>query len=390
MEIDTKIFLKKKFTDYYTKNRVPAPREIERREFGTGTLTDKIKVRHRSFKGERELQDYLRRESPFYISYSVAYYEFPENQPMNTKNRLGADLVFDLDIAMDFIDSGKLNTVKNEARNLIGFLVSDFGFQKKDIGINFSGNRGYHIHIANDEVRNLSTDERREIVDYVTGNLDFKGYLKIDGNKIIGPKKGDSGWAGRIYNGIYDFIKTSGREELMGIKGVGEKKADEIVRSRDRILRWLDPGRYDSLPEIITVEKGSFKTSDPNVRESWIKGANSPIVDKIIQERSIKTLGVTDTDKMVTIDTSRLIRLPDTLHGGSGLKAAKVKDLEKFDPLTDAIAFGNEKIKIGLTEKIPEFEMNGQKFGPFSGIVEVPEYVGIYLLLMGFGDLLQN
>lgn len=429
MDIDTKVFLRKKFTEYYTKNKIPAPIEIEKREFGTGTLTEKIKVRHKSFKSERELQDYLRREAPFYISYSIAYYEFPENQPMNTKNWLGADLVFDLDIAMDFLDSGKLKTVKNEAINLIDFLTSDFGFQKKDIEVNFSGSKGYHIHVANDAVRNLGGDERREIVDYVTGNLNFKEYLKIEVDTtresyipyVTGPKKTGGGWAGRIYNGLYDFIKNSTKEELEEIDGIGEKKAEEIIKNRDHILRELDVARYNYIPEILTIEDYSSKIydstqwqenlstaknlnwqeskgtsypqrgytkGDPNTPRFVIKNVKSLLVDKIINQKKIKTLG--DVDKMVTIDTSRLIRLPDTIHGGSGLKAARIKDLEKFDPLVDAIALGNEKIKINLAEKTPSFEMNGQKFGPFSGIAEVPEYAGIYLLLRGFGDLLKN
>lgn len=390
METDTKIFLKKKFAEYYAKNRISAPREIQRREFGTGTLTDKIKIRHKSFRGERELHDYLRREAPFYISYSIAYYEFPENQPMTAKNWSGADLVFDLDIAMDIIDSEKLDIVKNEAINLIDFLTLDFGFQKKDIEINFSGSRGYHIHVMDDAIRNLNSDERREIVDYVAGNLNFKEYLKIDGKTILGPKKDDCGWAGRIYNGIYKFIKDSDREGLKEIKGIGEKRADAIYKNKERILGELDAGRYNFIPEIITIETHSKKTGDPNIMEFAIKDVNSPIVDKIVQERSIKAIGVADADKMVTIDTSRLMRLPDTIHGGSGLKAARVRDLGKFDPLIDAIAFGNEKIKINLIKDVPEFKMNNENFGPFSGIVEIPEYAGIFLLLGGFGDLLQH
>jgi len=57
------------------------------------------------------------------------------------------------------------------------------------------------------------------------------------------------------------------------------------------------------------------------------------------------TMETEDTDRMVTIDTSRLIRLPDTIHGGSGLVAKHVTDLDRFDPLTDGARIRRHKHK---------------------------------------------
>ncbi|HDI72792.1 MAG: DNA primase catalytic subunit PriS [Candidatus Altiarchaeales archaeon] len=391
MNTETKIFLKKKFREYYARHRIPAPEEIERREFGVGTLKDKIKIRHKSFKSERELQNFLRREAPFFISYSAAYYEFPQNQPMKEKNWLGAELVFDLDIEMDFLDASRLQRVRDEAINLVDFLVEDFGISERDIQVNFSGSKGYHIHVLNEKIKNLGSDERREIVDYIAGDINFVDYLKVEGDKILGPKKGDRGWYGRIYEELYNLIKNSNQKELEKIPGIGEKKARLIYEGRERILKELELGRYNYMSEIITVNMSYRRTEDPNVREPIIKGVSSPLVQKIIEDRSVNIKKAEDTDKMVTIDTSRLIRLPETLHGGSGLIAKKVKDLEKFDPLREAIAFGEEKVKIELKEKVPEFEIKGERFGPFKeGSIEIPEFVGIYLLLKDKGDIVQS
>lgn len=396
MNTETKIFLKKKFKEYYSRHRIQAPPEVERREFGVGTLSDKIKIRHKSFKTEKELSNFLRREAPYYISYSTAYYEFPQNQPMEAKNWLGAELIFDLDIKMDLLNSSKLVRVRDETLNLVDFLITDFGIPKKDIQVNFSGSKGYHIHVLNDEVRKLLGEERREIVDYVSGGIDFKDYLEPDrdtdtGTEIItGPKKGDAGWYGRIYTGLYNFIRDSSIENLMTVKGIGRKKAESIHKNKKKILDELERGRYNYIPQIITIDLHSSQRPDPNVKEyDMIKNVSSPIVQKIIDEKAVKTLAAEDTDKMVTIDTSRLIRLPDTIHGGSGLIAKNVRDLEKFNPLTEAIAFGEEEITIELKEKVPEFEMGGQSFGPFHGTVKVPEFAGIYLLLKSGGDILQ-
>ena len=58
--------------------------------------------------------------------------------------------------------------------------------------MNFSGSKGYHIHVSSENVKSLGRDERREIVDYLTGKINFKDYLRFSGGKeeeVMGPKK---------------------------------------------------------------------------------------------------------------------------------------------------------------------------------------------------------
>lgn len=393
MNTQTKIFLRKKFQEYYWKNKVKAPREIEKREFGEGTLEQKIKVRHKSFSSEEELQNHLKREAPFFISYSSAYYEFPEEQPMSEKRWLGADLTFDLDVGMHLFEREKLEEVKKETLNLLDFLLNDFGFSKQDIEINFSGSHGYHLHVFSEKVRMLGGDERREIVDYVAGNLKFISFLipeeGANRNVIVkGPKKGDLGWRGRIGAGLYNFIRDSNAKQMKAIKGIGTKTAELIYKNKARILERLKGGEYHNIPEIVTIKwRSSQSRVDPNKTDLYIEDYNSPIVQKIINEKAIKALASQDTDKMVTIDTARLIRLPDSLHGGSGLSAKVVKNLDDFNPLTDALAWTEGEIRIELKEKVPEFAFFAEKVGPFQGKVKVPKSLGIYLLLQGLGDL---
>jgi DNA primase small subunit len=391
MNIETKLFLKKKFTEYYTRHLVPAPGEIERREFGFGTLTDKIKVRHKSFRNEKELHGFLRREAPYYISYSAAYYDFPSN-PMNEKVWRGAELIFDLDVPMKFLEAKSLEKVKKETQSLLDFLKGDFGIPDKEISVNFSGSKGYHIHVSSENVKSLGRDERREIVDYLTGKINFKDYLRFSGGKedeVLGPKKGDPGWPGRIYRSLYDFINNSSEKDLMEIPGIGEKKAALILGKKIRLLEALDAGRYDLMPEIVSIERSHSKSGDPNVqRTGRIENISAPLIQRIVDYLAVH-MEAEDTDKMVTIDTSRLIRLPDTIHGGSGLVAKRVADLDRFDPLTDALAFGNDNVKISLHEQVPVFDLGGQTLGPFEqGILELPGYAAIYLLLKDKGEII--
>lgn len=375
MNVDTRVFLRKKFKDYYWRARVPAPDEVHRREFGVGTLEDKIKLRHKSFASEKKLVNFLKREAPSYISYSSAYYEFPENQPMSEKNWLGADLVFDLDAQMSFFDAGVFDRVKREVVNLVDFLVSDFGFARKDARVNFSGSKGYHVHISSDDVRLLSSDERREIVDYVTGSgLDLKyflGEVEVDGvvsgrgrgyvnpaTTVRGPVAGSVGWAGRIYGAAHDFVEKSSVEEFKRIDGIGPKKAGRLFAEREKNLKALESGNWRGMIDL-----------------------TPKLLQKVVDEKAVNILG--DTDKMVTIDTARLMRLPDTLHGGSGLLAMRVKDVEGFNPLVDAVVFKGDDVKIKPVADVLEFDLMENRWGPYeSGVeVSVPEFVGVYLML---------
>lgn len=94
-------FLKRKFQQYYQAHLVKEPPSIEKREFGFGVFGKKISERHFAFKNYGNFNDFLRNEVPFFASYSAAHYEFPEATPMQSKNFLGSDLVWEFD-ADDF------------------------------------------------------------------------------------------------------------------------------------------------------------------------------------------------------------------------------------------------------------------------------------------------
>ncbi|MBD3389052.1 MAG: DNA primase catalytic subunit PriS [Candidatus Altiarchaeales archaeon] len=378
MNTDTKVYLKKRFKEYYFRNRVDSPMDVHRREFGVGTLEDKIRFRHKSFTSGRELTQYLKTEAPYYISYSSAYYEFPENQPMQRKNWLGADLVFDLDKPMDLLDHGKLEDVKEEAKCIVGFLEDDFGFTGKEIKVNFSGSKGYHIHVISDDVRSLNGEARREIIDYITGTgldieyfiteeetmrgITFKrGQSKGTAGRRIGPRKDSRGWARRIYDVAEELIAMPA-EELVNIKGIGATTAEKHAADREMNLRFLREGRWDALFD-------------------RLKG---PIQNLIYS----KAVEIKDADKQVTLDTSRLIRLPDTIHGGSGLLARKVKDIDSFNPLMDAIAFKDGEVTARITSDVGTWTMMENRYGPYNAGEEVklPEYAANYLMLKDYAE----
>src|SRR5467141_5145546 len=99
------------------------------------------------------------------------------------------------------------------------------------------------------------------------------------------------------------------------------------------------------------------------------------LVSKAVEKKSAKI------DTVVTTDIHRLIRMPGTLNGHTGLLAMKVREerLDEFDPFTEPVAFhGQITIKV---EESPSFRLGEERFGPYHDeIVELPSAAGMLLL----------
>jgi DNA primase small subunit len=365
-------YVRSRFREHYERVEVRAPEEIERREWGLGGWERKIEVRHLKIDSAQELRSRLVREAPLFISYSVAYYEFPDMRPMERKNWLGADLVFDLDSdhlelpcksrhGAKWVCDECLGAVKEESVKLIEqFLIPDFGFSKDEIEVNFSGNRGYHVHVRDKSVRGLGTYARREVVDYLTGtgiNFDSMGFewVPVSGRrerKLLGPTPMDPAWPGRIARLVSRLLREGRLEEA----GIDEKDARRIYKKREQFLESIKVGKWDVV-----------KLDDK----------------EIFWRNVVGRLGVKFGDRIdqnVTADSSKLIRLPDSLHGESALRAKRVGSIDKFDPLRDAVVFGEQPVRIKI-KKAPEFRLGEQIFGPFKDEErELPEYAALFLL----------
>src|SRR5512136_2218742 len=139
--------------------------------------------RHKSYVSREELADYVRSMVPAHIYHSAAYYQRPGAPTMKEKGWKGADLIFDLDA--DHLRKAPksyrdmLGLVKKETQKLLDFLLSDFGFSESKVSVVFSGGRGYHIHVRDPRVMSLTSDERREMIDYMTGRgLSIESFIK--------------------------------------------------------------------------------------------------------------------------------------------------------------------------------------------------------------------
>lgn len=363
-------FILKRFAHYYAKASFGIP-EIEKREFGAG-IEKKIDSRHMAFPSEQDLRAFLVNNTPLYVSHSVAYYSLPSATPMEKKGWLGADLVFDLDFETEskYLSKADFEKIRADTIRLIEeFLIPDFGVPPEKISANFSGNRGFHVHVRDSRFRNLRGEERKEIIEYIKG-LGLR-YEMLFSQKEAGQS------AGRAV-----FREQGPKPAASGYGGKFAKKVLEILETEP--------------------EKLSRVFRDANKKQAFIsgiKGGNwslrkiTPSLDAKLRtlaetELPMRTVNI---DSGVTQDASKLIRVPNSIHGSTGLAAKTValKELAKFDPMRDAIIFSQKPTRIIAVEDIPDIEMGGSMHDKMAKNVEkeVPEFLAFYLKLKGSARL---
>ncbi len=369
-------FVRQRFAEYYGKAPLLTPPSIEQREWGFVLLSPgypEIHMRrHIGFPGKEDAIAYVRNLVPAHVYYSSAYYERPEAGSMKDKGWCGADLIFDLDA--DHIMRGPydmmLARVKEETEKLLAMLIDELGIDRKAIAVVFSGGRGYHIHVRDIAFRSWGSAERRELIDYVCG-------IGIDPAAMLaGKTPAGKGWQVRYRGTLLEYLQWLGTlsekealAHLAATPGVGKVTAGELFGERDVIVAELTHSpspvllkKFRGLSQIVAAEEGEFK--------------------KRLREKAALA------DEPVTTDTKRLIRMPTSLHGGSGMRVQPIeaRDFASFDPLTDAVVFGTRDVRVDVTVPRPT-PMLGSTYQLAKGITTVPEAVAVFLCCRGMAEI---
>jgi DNA primase small subunit len=112
------------------------------------------------------------------------------------------------------------------------------------------------------------------------------------------------------------------------------------------------------------------------------------ILLKILSE-DVVIMMAGEVDEPVTADVKRLIRLPGSVHGKSGLRVVPLSrdELTDFDPLRDAVpdAYSHDPVKITM-RRDSEMTMLGEHMR-LSGETEVPEYAAVFLVGRKMADI---
>ncbi len=389
--------LAEKFRHFYENHRVEQPPAIEQREFGFGVFKRKIADRHLAFHSYNELNAFLREEVPFFLSYSAAYYRFPDAQPMAAKGFRAADLIYEFDVddfklecqrehnlwkcsncgaggngnqslcdscgAKTSIDEWVcpecMKAVKEKVQKLVSILQEDFAFD--DFAVNYSGAKGFHVHIRSPAVQSLSHSARVELVNYLTGQgLEIQDVLAL-------PPELSKGWGKRAWQELRSFLQNVQVDELAAISGERSKACLEWLEDRAKILSELELGKRLAW----NVKKNNDRFWNA-LFDHCLKGQKLPI------------------DRQTSIDIAKIIRCPDTLHGGTGLlaKTVPLQSLNSFDPLSQALAFSTLSTLKVTVGKTPKFFLASKWWGPFQNEqVELPEAVAVYLLCHGSAEV---
>ena len=343
--------IKEIFAEYYKTAEINIP-EIEKREFGIGN-NKKIDARHLNFANVSEFRRYLCTNTPMFVSHSTAYYAFPGATPIQRKQWLYADIVFDLDIHAE----GKygvyplLESMKADVERLVDeFIVNDFGIDKKHVVIVFSGNRGYHVHVRDPEYLKIGGEERRELVDYIMGQgLDYRQFFQFDDKKRLrGPRPDEGGYRGRFARKTMEVLN-----ENPGLLSRNFKRE----KDRNFFISGIREGNWS---------KTTLKLDDLLGR-----------LGRVAQNLSVSSV---NTDVAVTQDLSKLIRVPNSVHGETGLIAKIVDDIENFNPFEHAGIKGENR-KIRFIEDVPELEIAGTKAFKKDEIAELPQHKALFFVL---------
>ncbi|WP_182013719.1 DNA primase small subunit PriS [Haloquadratum walsbyi] len=378
MEDRTRTYLKGRFGDYYARARMDTPPAANRREWGhipwsAGSTT---MVRHQSLLELGTLDDFLHRTAPKHIYFSAARFNDPGATTMDQKDWQSADLIFDLDAdhlpgvnpdTTSYADM--LTACKTELQTLLEFIDDDFNFDETQVV--FSGGRGYHVHVRDEQVRSLDSAARREIVDYIRAiDLNIETLIETQSNHGTTQRilKHRGGWGQRIHKRLVELIETlqasddtEALERLQSFEGIGTGRAETIL------------GQIQNNPE--AIHAGNLEAGGAGIR--------------ILADALAQTAFEAETapiDEPVTTDTNRLIRLPGSLHGGSGLLVTPLdrEEIPSFHPLEHAIAdrFRGRDIQIRITDSgVTTFD--GETFDITEGNKTVEECLGIFLMARG-------
>ena len=365
--------------EYYSKAELVVPPDLELREIALQPLSSSTYIRHLSFPTIQELRKAILERIPRHVYFSSAKYREPANPDMEMKGWLGSDLVFDIDAdhlpqcsdkvvefkfcsRCGYVTSEKIDKcprcgssleefshveeecielAKLEVAKLIDILRMDFGYQ--NLTVAFSGNRGFHVrvHLEGEDAM-LPSDARREIVDYLKMSA-----FNVDSVTVI--------------------ERRLGRRRVMRIP---PSRFD--VGARRRVYLELKRMGLD-------VDRALASYSMLRSRANDI---NSAIMDAVENARI-------EVDEKVTIDVSRLVRIPNSVNGKSGWIALHVKDLGAFELSEDVVSPVKEELRVKIVIDLPRVRILGHELRARRGeVLSLSPAVALYLVFKGVASFL--
>lgn len=380
-------FLKSVYSEYYLKHSdlVEVPPPVGKREIGFVIGNEKVMRRHMSFQDNEAIRKYILDNLPWDAFHSCSVYEFPEN-PIEKKNVMWSEIAFDIDAKdlgckgetywicdkcgevskkdlqkclscgnelreVNFITSTCIEKTYEKAEELVLSLIEDFGVNEKEIKVFYSGHMGFHVYVDSQVFREISQDERRELIDFLLLNELQPGF----------------------------FVSFS----QLQIKKIGVGR--RITSNMIKIIE--SPNDYTSFLDEASTKKieQNKKELVSSVSEGSLKLAFSILGQKILKRIVQEALSMSKIpiDPSVTLDEHRIIRMPGTINSKSGFPKFEISLDEKIYPLDLLPSYGERPIKLKVIFA-PPFRVRGETFGELRDTEEeVPRFYAAYLVSKG-------
>ncbi len=381
--------VKSLFRSYYMHASLELPLDFYVREFAIQPIGLSTYIRHLSFVSMSELRQYITTNVPLHLYYSSARYREPANTTMSEKGWMGSDLVFDIDAdhlpkcterievrycpacgyvtdssevkicpqcgnkmqQFDHVEPSCIDVAKDEVSKLIDVIEQDFGYT--NIRLAFSGHRGFHVVVElPDDEATMPSDARREIVDYLK-----LSYVNVEELKIRAVKRG--------------------KRKLLTLP---PRVSDGGVRRR---IAKIVAGKivYTPLREFVL---GHRQFIDMHTLAKFSEEINR-IIDEAVAGAAV------NVDEKVTIDISRLVRVPKSINGKSGWIVVPLKDLDvsmfEMDPGILS-PFPDVKLVVVFSIDVPELTVLDRRLRFKRGDTAVLEAAyALYFVLKGVAKL---
>ena len=401
---------RRQFARYYGETAIAPPHRFARREFAAFPFTTETMMRrHATLRTAEEFRQFLRREPPRHVYYSSAYYRRPAEPTMSAKEWMGADLIFDLDSdhlrgAESLAYAEQLRLVKERLTALVdGFLFEDIGVDPKATSLVFSGGRGYHVHVRDERFLGLTSPERRELVDYITGNgVDFKAPIErarrdAQAGSAISSVETDfgeglsSGRAPRTRSLVSDDTPGwPGRSAraLLELLARWESRGEEVA-VEEMVRYGLRSSKAKQYARMLVREGGAAKIRSRRSLDVFKHDLPDDFLEMVIREAGVEVQG--ETDAPVTTDIHRLIRLPNSLHGGTGFRVVPLsrEEIDDFNPFRDALLapLDDGRTAVRYVDEARYPFPGGEVHAVPEGTDELPTPVALFLLLRGQAEL---
>ncbi|MEM2208437.1 MAG: DNA primase small subunit domain-containing protein [Sulfolobales archaeon] len=267
-------FVRELFSRYYGLAPIRLPRDLSSREFAFQVLDTDSYIRHLSFTSESELKAYLVINTPKQSYYSTAKYSNPAVSDYSEAGWQGSELMFDIDAdklpgCRTQVLAEKVEVVTTECIEIAKNALKRLLYILEE-----------HIGFGEDE-----------IMVYFSGNRGFH------------------------------VVITSSDPEWLTLGSLHRLELVDYVTARGLDLRRIFRG---------TVKRG-FRASPPTPRDGGWRSLIASFFDGEVSDKAIGSIAIA-VDPLVTQDISRLIRIPNSLNGKTGLIASliKIDDVSKF------------------------------------------------------------